>query len=64
MQNNYPKRNWPQWLIPMLGSTSLTLLIIGTILWAQSVGAITLNIPNAPAAASATKTIPYQAYLT
>jgi len=67
MQNNTYKRHWPQWLIPMLGSTCLTLLIIGTLFWFQAVDAGPLSrMAGATTAVTTatTTTIPYQGYVT
>jgi len=60
MQHN--QRNWLLWLLPTPGNIIFTLLIISGILWAQSAGAITLGVINAPT--NTNILIPYQGRLT
>jgi len=64
MQNNYQKRSWPQWLIPTLGSTILTIFIMGTALWFQSVWAMLPSAIDEPSTITAVGEIPYQGQLT
>ncbi|CAG1009761.1 hypothetical protein ANRL4_04085 [Anaerolineae bacterium] len=52
--------NWRTWL-PSRGNVLFTLLVIGALFWAQSVGAFPSSAPNAPTAS--TGTIAYQGRL-
>lgn len=50
-----------RWLLPTSGNVIFTLLVIGSLLWAQRVGAISLGAPLA--ATTSTAGIPYQGRL-
>lgn len=56
-------RSFWQYLIPHPGTLLLSLLLIGGLLWAQSVGALSLGRPLGAATASSTGTIAYQGRL-
>lgn len=55
-----PKRLF-RWLPPTFGTVIFTLLVIGGLVWAQSVGAISLGTPNA--VSTSTGTLAYQGRL-
>ena len=50
-----------RWLLPTFGNVIFTLLVIGSLLWAQRIGAISLGAPLA--ATTSTAGIPYQGRL-
>ena len=50
---------WLRWFLPTPGNVIFTLLVIGSLLWAQSVGAVSLAAP----AVNSSLTIPYQGRL-
>ncbi|MEM7531401.1 MAG: H-type lectin domain-containing protein [Chloroflexota bacterium] len=61
MQHQNQQRNWLLWLLPTPGNIIFTLLVVSGLLWTQNIGAISLEIKNAP---STTTTLPYQGRLT
>jgi microcystin-dependent protein len=57
-----PRSFW-RYLVPHPGTFLVTLLVIGGLLWAQSVGALPLGRPQAAPSATSTGTIAYQGRL-
>jgi len=57
-----PRSFW-RYLVPHPGTFIMTLLVIGGLLWAQSVGALPLGRPQTAPAAASTGTIAYQGRL-
>jgi hypothetical protein len=58
---NLGQRRWLRWLLPTPGNVLFTLLVVGALLWAASVGALPLRAPAA--AGTSTGTIAYQGRL-